>query len=186
MVFSYSYVSTNPSRSSRLSCQSVSTGVFLFKWIRSFQHPQDQLKSSQRCSFHPFPRCLFFPAFPPFLFKDLEIFKSSIRLSMGSLFILFRQYPYPVILRKILKEASSSSFFVLFLLWWIQCKLSVLIISFSLVHMLSMLEVLTKDSLNLSLLAIELFRSAEDISKIRVSTLLSFKLFRGCYLIQAI
>ena len=37
-----------------------------------------------------------------------------------------------------------------------------------------------------SFLAILLFRSAQDISKIRVSTLLSFKFFRGCSLIQAI
>ena len=37
-----------------------------------------------------------------------------------------------------------------------------------------------------SFLAIQLFRSAQDISKIRVSTLLSFKFFRGCSLIQAI
>ena len=29
------------------------------------------------------------------------------------------------------------------------------------------------------------FRSAQDISKIHVSTLLSFKIFRGCHLIQA-
>ena len=40
--------------------------------------------------------------------------------------------------------------------------------------------------LNHPLLAIQLFRSAQDISKIRVSTLLSFKFFRGCSLIQAI
>ena len=38
---------------------------------------------------------------------------------------------------------------------------------------------------NHPLFAIHLFRSAHDISKIRVSTLLSFKLFRGCYIIQA-
>ena len=42
-VFSYFYVNTNPSRSSSLSCQSFSTGVSLFKWIRSLQHSQDQL-----------------------------------------------------------------------------------------------------------------------------------------------
>ena len=35
-------------------------------------------------------------------------------------------------------------------------------------------------------LAIQLFRSAQDISKIHVSTLHSLKLFRGCYIIQAI
>ena len=39
---------------------------------------------------------------------------------------------------------------------------------------------------NHSPLAILLFRSAQDISKIRASTLHSFKLFRGGYLIQAI
>ena len=38
VVFSYFYVNTYPSRSSRLSCQSFSTGGSLFKWILSFQH----------------------------------------------------------------------------------------------------------------------------------------------------
>ena len=40
--------------------------------------------------------------------------------------------------------------------------------------------------LNHPLLAIQLFRSAQDISEIRVSSLLSFQLFPGCYLIQVI
>ena len=40
--------------------------------------------------------------------------------------------------------------------------------------------------LNHPSLAIKLFRSAQDISKIRVSTLHSFKLFRDWYLIQVI
>ena len=44
MVFSYSYVNTNPSWSSSLSCQSFFlTGVSLLKWIRPRQHLQDHL-----------------------------------------------------------------------------------------------------------------------------------------------
>ena len=111
------------------------------------------------------PSCLCFPALPPFFFKDSYIFQSSIRLFMWSLSILFRQCSYPVISHEDAQEfqVHHPPFFLL--LRWIQCKLSVLIISFSLFHMLSRLEVLTEDSLNLSLLAIELFRSAEDISQ---------------------
>ena len=43
MVFSYSYVNTNPSRSSSLSFLFLFTSVSLLKWIRSFQHLQDQV-----------------------------------------------------------------------------------------------------------------------------------------------
>ena len=43
-----------------------STGVLFFKWIRSFQHPQDQLKSSQRRSFHPSQVAFVFPPSHPF------------------------------------------------------------------------------------------------------------------------
>ena len=52
-----------------------STSVLLFKWIRSFQHPQDQVSvSSQRCLFHPCPSCLCF-SHPPSLcfFKDSDV-----------------------------------------------------------------------------------------------------------------
>ena len=74
MVFSYCYVNTNPSWSSRLSCQSFSTSVSLFKWIRSFSPSARSILSfSQRCSFQ-LPQVAFvFPALPPFLFKDSDI-----------------------------------------------------------------------------------------------------------------
>ena len=67
-----SHVNTNPSRSSSFSCQSFSTCVFLFKWIRSFQHPQDQLNSSKRCSFHLFQAAFVFPPTHRFFFKDSD------------------------------------------------------------------------------------------------------------------
>ena len=79
------------------------------------------------------------------------------------------------------KEASSLSFFVLFSSP-VDPIQALLITSFSSFQMFSHVGA----PLNHPLLAIQLFRSAQDISKIHVSTLLSFKLFRGCYLIQAI
>ena len=77
---------------------------------------------------------------------------------------------------------SSSSSFVLFLLRWIQFKLSVLIILFSLLQMLFH----TGAPLNLSLLAIHLFWSAKDISTDLCLHYQSVQDISRCYLIQAI
>ena len=73
LIFLYSYVNTNPSRLLRLSCQFFSTGVSLFKWIRSFQHPQDHLKVFSTLFVSSVLSCLCFPGLPPFFFKDSYI-----------------------------------------------------------------------------------------------------------------
>ena len=101
---------------------------------------------------------------------------------MGSLSILFRQCSYPVFLKKILTEHqvhhSSFSF----------SSPVDLPQAFGVDHILILVQMLSHaDAPHIhSFLAIKLFRSAQDISKIRVSTLHSFKLFRDWYLIQVI
>ena len=101
---------------------------------------------------------------------------------MGSLSILFRQCSYPVILKKILTELQvhHSSFSYCFPVDLTQ--------AFGVDHIPFLVQMLSHADapLNHPSLAIKLFRSAQDISKIRVSTLHSFKLFRDWYLIQAI
>ena len=68
MVFSYSDVNTNPSRQSRLSCQSFSTGVFSLQVDPTISTTaRSSISSSQRCLFHPSPSCLCFFR-PPTLF----------------------------------------------------------------------------------------------------------------------
>ena len=59
--------------------------------------------------------------------------------------------------------------------------------AFGVDHILILIQMLSHAgaSHNCSPISI-LIRSAQDISEIRVSTLLSFQLLRGCYLIQAI
>ena len=89
----------------------LSTGVLLFKWIRSFQHPQDQLKLSQRCLFHPSQVAFVFPPSHPFYSRTKIFFLNQISiLYVWSLFFLFFQYSYPVILMKILTELLVHHF----------------------------------------------------------------------------
>ena len=78
--------------------------------------------------------------------------------------------------------ASSSSFFILFFSGGPIHAFGVDHIPFSSFQIPSHAGV----SYIHSCLAIQLFRSAQDIPKIRAYTLLSFKLFRDCYLILAI
>jgi len=102
---------------------------------------------------------------------------------MGSFSILFCQCSYPVILKKILMELQvhHSSFSFSSLVDLIQALvLSILLFFFFQCFSYA------GAPLNHPSLAIKLFRSAQDISKIRVSTLHSFKLFRDWYLIQVI
>ena len=66
------------------------TSVSLFKWIRSFQHPQEQLKSSQRCLFHPSQIAYVFRPSHPF-FQGLGFLNQVSILLMWSLFSLFFQ-----------------------------------------------------------------------------------------------
>ena len=68
------------------------------------------------------PSCLCFPALPPFFFFKDSDFLINYPFIGGSFSILTRWFSR--------RCSTSSSFFILFLLWWIQFKLSVLIISF--------------------------------------------------------
>ena len=176
MVFSYFDVNTNPSRSSSLSFQFLFTGVFLFKWIRSFQQPQDQVSVLLNgVRFTHSKLSLFFPpSLPLFFSKDSDLLIEYPSYWCEASPFFFYQYSYPVILMKILTQllVHHSSFF--YLLRWFQIKLcgSYTFSSFQ-------IPFLTGAPLYHSPLAIHLFRSAEDISKICVFTLHPFKLFRG-------
>ena len=156
MVFSYCNVNTNPFDHWGCHVSSFPTGVLLFKWIRSFSTSARSTLSflTGVCFIHP-KLSLFSRPLTLFL-QGLRFLNRVSILLMGRLSILFRQCSYPVILRKIL--ALSSSFFVIFLLRWIQVKFSVLIIFPSLFQVFSYAGV----PLNHSPLSI-LIRSAEDI-----------------------
>ena len=126
---------------------------------------------------------LFFPPSLPFVFlQGLRFLIQVSILLMGSFSILFRQCSYPVILMKILMELQvrHSSFFSSSVDLIQALVLSILLFFFFQCFSYA------SAPLNHSSLAIKLFRSAQDISKIRVSTLHSFKLFRDWYLIQVI
>ena len=75
---------------------------------------------SQRCLFHPSPSCLCFSRPPTLVSPRTHISHSSIILLMWSLFVLFSQCSYPVILMKMLHK-----FIILhsFHLRWIQVKI---------------------------------------------------------------
>ena len=124
--------------------------------------------------------CLCFPAHPPFFFEDSYFF-IKYPFYYGSLSILLPSCSYPVILMKILTEllVRHSSFFSSAV---DSIQALGLIISFSLFQMPSHASA----PLNYSHLAIHLFRSAQDISKIRVPLFFRSSLSRGCYLIQVI
>ena len=104
----------NPSRSSRLSCQSFSTGVFLFKWIRSFQHPQDHLSVLLNgVTFIRSKLTLFFPPTHPF--------SSRTRISLSSIYLMNMKSLHSFSSMFLSGDshedsngASSSSFLVLF------------------------------------------------------------------------
>ena len=160
------------------------TGVSLLKWIRSRQHLQDHLSLLLNgVCFIRLQVAFVFPTLPPFCFSSrTQILIQVSILLMGSFSILFRQCSYPVILMKILMELQvrHSSFFSSPVDLIQALVLSILLFFFFQCFSYA------GAPLNHPSLAIKLFRSAQDISKIRVSTLHSFKLFRDWYLIQVI
>ena len=135
---------------------------------------------SQWCLFHPSQVVFVFPPTDPSSSRT-QISYSSILLLMGSLSILFPSIFLSGDSHEDPKGTSSSSLFILFLLWWNQVKLcgSYPFSSFQIPFLAGAPHIHP-------LLAIQLFRSAEDVSKIRVSTLNPFKLFGDYYLIQVI
>jgi hypothetical protein len=57
------------------------TGVFLFKWIRTFQHPQDPISAFSTVFVSPIPSCLCFPTLPPLFLIGLGfLYRVSILL----------------------------------------------------------------------------------------------------------
>ena len=88
---------------------SFSTGVLLFKWVQSFQHSQDHLSVSQHCSFHPSPSCLCFSRPPTLLLQGLGCLNQVSILLMQSLFILFNQCSYRVVLMKMFFKCFSHA-----------------------------------------------------------------------------
>ena len=104
------------------------------------------------------PKVTLFSRHPTFFFKDSDFltkypFYSREVPSFFSINVLTRWFSW--------RCSSSFSFFILFLLRWIQFKLSVLIIFPSSFQVFSYAGV----SLNHSPLAIQLSRSVEDISE---------------------
>ena len=99
---------------------------------------------------------------PPTLFlQGLRFLNQVSFLLMRSLFILFFQCSYPVISHEDAQQFQVHHPSLLFLLRWIQFKLSIFIIFLSSFLMLSHADA----PLNHSLLPIHLFWSAEDISQ---------------------
>ena len=157
---------------------SFPTDVFLFKWIRSFQHSQDHPSVFfQHCSS---PSCLCFSRPPTLFLKGLGFLNQVSILLMGRLSILFRQCFYPVILMKMLRklQAHNSSFFSS-PVYSIQ---ALLIISFPRFKCFLM-------PMQLLIIHFSLFICSGVLKisqKARVFMQDPFNLLRGCYLIQAI
>ena len=137
-------------------------------------------KFSQRYPFH-LPKLPLFSRPPTLFIQGLRFLNRVSILLMGRLSILFRQCSYPVILKKILTELQVYYSSSLFFSGGFKSRFVDYIPFFS-----SQIPSLDGAPHIYSFLAILLFRSAQDISKIRVSTLHSFKLFRDWYLIQVI
>ena len=94
-------------------CQSLSTGVFLFKWIRSFQHPQDQVSVllNAICFIHL--QVVFVFSRPPTLFlqgirclNQVSFYSCEVSPSFPSMFLSGDS-------QEDTNGASSSSFFIL-------------------------------------------------------------------------
>ena len=95
---------------------SFPTGAFLFKVIPSFSPSARSILSFFSTVFvSSDPSCLCFSRLTPSFFKDSDFLIKYLFLLMRSLFTLFNQCSYPVILRKILTELqvyySLSLFF---------------------------------------------------------------------------
>ena len=134
---------------------------------------RSSISSSKRCSFHPFQIVFVFPTLPPFVFLQGFRFLNQVSiLFMWSLFILFNQCSYPVILMKMLYK-----FIILHYFSSLMDSIQALsIISFPRFKCFLM-------PVHLLIIHFSLFNCSEvpNISqKIRVSTLHSFNLFRGC------
>ena len=137
------------------------TGVFLSKWSRSFSTFARSILSFLNGVSFIRPKLSLFSR-PPTLFLQGLRFLNHVSFylwEVSSLFsfnVLIRWFP--------MKMLNSFKFIILhsrLLFWWIQFKLSVLIIFLSSCQMLSHVDA----PLNCSPLAIHVFQSVEDISE---------------------
>ena len=133
---------------------------FSLRWSHHSPHPQDHFQVFSTVFLPSVPSCLCFPPSHHFL-QGLRFLNRVSILLMGRLSILFRQCSYPVISHEDAQQFQVHHPSLLFLLRWIQFKLSIFIIFLSLFLMLSHADA----PLNHSLLPIHLFWSAEDISQ---------------------
>ena len=125
-----------------------------------FQHPQDQLKSSQRCLFHPSQAA--FVSCPPTLFLQGFRFLNQLSTLMMEVSPFFSFMFLPGDSHEDSNGASSSSLFTHFLLRWIQIKLWCS--SYPLFSSFQIPSHAGAPHIH-SFLAIQLFRSAKDISE---------------------
>ena len=179
-MFSYFYGSTNPF--DHRDCH-----VNSFQPVCFFSSGSDHFNIRKIISQFPNvvrfirPQVAFvFLARPPFFFNNSDFLIKYPFILVKSLHSCLSMF-LPGDAHEDFNGDSSSPLFILFLLRWNQVKLC-RSYPFSLFQIPSHAGAI----LSHSPLAIQLFRSAEDISKIHVSTLHSFKLFRDWYLIQVI
>ena len=136
------------------------TGVFLFKWIRTFQHPQDQVSVLLNgVCFIRLQVAFVFPTLPPFCFSSrTKISSSSIHFIDGKFLHSFPSMFLSGDSHEDSNGASSLSFLVLFFSGGFNSSFMDLILSSFLMpsH--------TGAPHNNSLLAIHLFQRAKAIS----------------------
>ena len=151
---------------------------FSSRWSYHFSHPQDQLwVLLNGVCFHPSQVVFVFPPFHPY--------SSRTRISLSSIHLMDVKPLYSSLSMFLSGDSqedtngtSSSSFSILFISGGTKSSFV------DLTPFLISMPFLTGAPLYHSTSRYLLFRSVQDISKIPVSTLHSFKLFRGCYLIQ--
>ena len=152
--------------------------MFLFKWIRSFSTSARSTQFSSMVFVSSISSCLCFSALPPFFFEDSDFL-------IKHPFILVKSLHY--FLKMLLPGGSHEDALLVRHSSFFSSPVDS-IQAFGVDHIFSSFQKFyhTGAPHNHPLFAIHLFRSAQDISKIRVSTLHSFKIFRGRFLIQPI
>ena len=180
-MFSYFYGSANPSWSLSCHVNSFSTGVLLLKWIRSFSTSARSTLSFLTGVCFIDPKLPLFSRPPTLFLRGLRFLNQVSILLMWSLSILFRQCSYPVILKKILTGLQ-----VIIIRSFSSPMDSIRV--FSVDHILFRISMFSHAVAPLNLPRLLFFCSGvlKISQKIRASILNLFKLFWGCYLIQAI
>ena len=139
-------------------------------------------KSSQRYMFHPFQVAFVLATLPPFFFKDSDFLIKYPFYRWKSLHS-FPSCSYPVILMKMIKEASSVSFFVSLIFPGV---FNAIFQCWSYLFLVANAFPMTGAPHNHSLLATHFSGVLKISQKARLVIQDPFNLFRGCYLIQAV